>query len=273
MSDAAKRHPKSPAAHDSASTLQALLLETRIEDRSRDQAFRQVYETVLGNSTYLGDKPNFTRIGTNDLARMFDLYDRIFLGGEVRRALLAQNSKLEFALSRRLTRSGGQTKRTRPSRSQAFSPAQYEIAVSVPVLFATFGDVDRPIRACGRLCYDRLEALQRIMEHELLHLAEMLGWDRSNCSANRFRNLATNIFGHTESHHQMITPQERAMVQFGVKPGSRVSFDWEGKQLYGIVNSIRRRATVLVPSAQGIAYSDGRRYDKFYVPVERLKPV
>lgn len=273
MSEAARRHPKSHAIHESAEILRELLQKLRLESQDRDRAFRKVYESVLAESPYLDDNPNFTRIGTNDLGRMFDLYDKIFLGGEVRRALASQNSKLEFALSRRLTRSGGQTKRTRPSRSQAFSPAQYEIAVSVPVLFATFGEVDRPIRACGRLCYDRLEALQRIMEHELLHLAEMLSWDRSNCSAGRFRDLATNIFGHTESHHQMITPQERAMVHFGVKPGSRVSFDWEGKELFGVVNSIRRRATVLVPSSQGIPYSDGRRYDKFYVPVERLRPL
>lgn len=273
MSDLARRQPKSQVCDESATILQSLLLETRLDDRTRDQAFRQVYETTLQTSSHLDDKPNFTRISTNDLARMFDLYDRIFLGGHVRRTLAAQNSKLDFSLSRRLTRSGGQTKRTRPSRSQSFSPAQYEIAVSVPVLFATFSEVDRPIRACGRLCYDRLEALQRIMEHELLHLAEMLGWDRSNCSANRFRVLSSNIFGHTESHHQMITPQERAMVHFGVKPGSRVSFDWEGRQLIGIVNSIRRRATVLVPSRDGTPYSDGRRYEKYYVPVERLKPV
>jgi hypothetical protein len=273
MSDAAKRPSNPQSAHDLSTSLKDRLLNTRAEPAALDRVFRKIYESVLAESPYLNDSPNFTRIGTNDLARMFDLYDRHFLDGEVRRTLDAQRSKLDFALSRRLTRSGGQTKRTRPSRSQAFSPARYEIAVSVPVLFATFGEVDRPIRACGRLCYDRLEALQRIMEHELLHLAEMLSWDRSNCSANRFRNLAGNIFGHTESHHQMITPQERAMVHFGVKPGSRVSFDWEGKKLYGIVNSIRRRATVLVLSPTGTPYSDGRRYDKFYVPVERLHPL
>lgn len=273
MSEAARRHSKTQNVHDSALILRDLLEGKRVETQDRDKAFRHVYETVLANSPYLADNPNFTKIGTNDLARMFELYDNLFLGGELRRALASQHSKLDFALSRRLTRSGGQTKRTRPSRSHAFSPASYEIAVSVPVLFATFGEVDRPIRACGRLCYDRLEALQRIMEHELLHLAEMLTWDRSNCSAGRFRDLATNIFGHTESHHQMITPQERAMVHFGVKPGSRVSFDWEGKELFGIVNSIRRRATVLVPSSHGVPYSDGHRYDKFYVPVERLKPL
>ena len=258
---------------DATIRLRDLLTETQHDGGVLDRIFRQVHESVLDQSPSLNDNSNFTKIGTNDLARMFDLYDSLLLNGKIRTAVEAQGSKLEFALSRRLTRSGGQTKRTRPTKSQAFASARYEIAVSVPVLFATFSEVDRPIRACGRLCYNRLEALQRIMEHEMLHLAEMLGWDRSNCAARRFKALSLNIFGHTESHHQMITPQERAIVHFGVKPGARVTFDWEGKQMFGVVNSIRRRVTVLVPSATGIPYSDGKRYEKFYVPVERLKPV
>ena len=258
---------------DATIRLRDLLTETQHDGGVLVRIFRQVHESVLDQSPYLNDNSNFTKIGTNDLARMFDLYDSLLLNGKIRTAVEAQGSKLEFALSRRLTRSGGQTKRTRPTKSQAFASARYEIAVSVPVLFATFSEVDRPIRACGRLCYNRLEALQRIMEHEMLHLAEMLGWDRSNCAARRFKALSLNIFGHTESHHQMITPQERAIVHFGVKPGARVTFDWEGKQMFGVVNSIRRRVTVLVPSATGIPYSDGKRYEKFYVPVERLKPV
>ena len=256
-----------------APTLLGLLQETQHDPAALDRTFRQVHDQVLAQSAYLNQASNFTRIGSNDLVRMFDLYDNLLLNGLVRSTVESQGSKLEFALSRRLTRSGGQTKRTRPSKSKAFAAARYEIAVSVPVLFATFSEVDRPIRACGRLCYNRLEALQRIMEHEMLHLAEMLCWDRSNCSAKRFKGLALNVFGHTESHHQMITPQERAIVHFGVKPGARVMFDWEGRRLFGVVNSIRRRVTVLVPSPNGIPYSDGHRYEKFYVPVERLKPV
>lgn len=266
--------PNEPAiTNDPTTRLRDLLLETQHDGGMLDRIFRQVHESVLDQSPYLNDNSNFTRIGSNDLARMFDFYDNLLLGGKVRSAVEAQGSKLEFALSRRLTRSGGQTKRTRPSKSRPFAPARYEIAVSVPVLFATFSEVDRPIRACGRLCYNRLEALQRIMEHEMLHLAEMLGWDRSNCAARRFKALSLNVFGHTESHHQMITPQERAIVHFGVKPGAKVTFDWEGRQMFGVVNSIRRRVTVLVLSPKGIPYSDGHRYEKFYVPVERLKPV
>ena len=61
------------------------------------------------------------------------------------------------------------------------------------------------MRVNGLLCRDRTEALQRVFEHELLHLLEMLIWARSSCSAARFRGLAWNYFGHTATKHDLIT--------------------------------------------------------------------
>jgi hypothetical protein len=49
---------------------------------------------------------------------------------------------------------------------------EYEIAVSTLLLFQTFREPGRPVVVGGLVCRDRLDALQRIMEHELLHLAE-----------------------------------------------------------------------------------------------------
>ncbi|MFM7129596.1 MAG: hypothetical protein ACKO0V_09595 [bacterium] len=256
-----------------AQELGDLLLGLNYGAEHLDRVFRQVHDHVMAGSEHLNNEGNFTRIGTYDLIRMFDYYDATLLCGRVRETVKAQGSTLSFDLSRRLTRSGGHTKRTRPSTARPFDPAKYEIAVSVPVLFATFHDIDRPIKACGRLCFTRFEALQRIMEHEILHLAEMLSWDVSNCSARRYKSLAINTFGHTESHHQLITPAERAIKNFGVKPGAKVYFEFDGRRIVGVVNSIRRRATVLVPSPSGTLYSDGYRYEKYYVSVEQLKPV
>jgi hypothetical protein len=39
----------------------------------------------------------------------------------------------------------------------------------------------------------------------------------------------------------------------------------------GRVNRITRRATVLVPAPTGELFSDGKRYLRFYVPLEQLK--
>src|SRR5262249_28162468 len=114
-------------------------------------------------------------------------------------------------------------------------------------------------------------ATQRIFEHELLHLVEMLVWAKSNCSADRYKGLAWNFFAHTETRHDLVTQHERARTKFDVRVGDRVSFEYEGTRHIGVVNSITRGATVLVESDRGTSYSDGKKYLKYYIPLTMLE--
>ena len=115
--------------------------------------------------------------------------------------------------------------------------------------------------------------MQRIVEHELVHLAEMLLWDDSSCAKRRFHGIANRFFGHTEHKHDLITQAERAASKFRLAPGTQVRFRFEGKMLTGTVNRITRRATVLVEDPRGERFADGRLYRRFYVPLEKLTPV
>ena len=80
-----------------------------------------------------------------------------------------------------MSRVGGTTTRFRKTTGEI----RYEIAISCGLLFDSFKPGDRPITASGVECFSRLEALQRIFEHETVHLAEYLAWNTSNCSADR----------------------------------------------------------------------------------------
>jgi hypothetical protein len=144
--------------------------------------------------------------------------------------------------------------------------------LSAPLLFQTFSDLQRPIRVTGLLCANRLQAMQRILEHELIHLTEMLVWNHSCCSASRFQGIANRLFGHTEHKHDLVTQKERADQKFNVRVGTRVAFRHEGRVRVGTVNRITRRATVLVVDPAGQLYNDGVRYCKFYVPLSHLAP-
>ncbi len=217
---------------------------------------------------------NFDELAEPDLALLFDLYDASFFDCGLHRLLDAEAAPLLFRVSRRLTRTAGTTTRFQPRRRAAAAPppaVRYEIAISTPLLFQTFAEVHRPVRVNGLLCRDRVEALQRVFEHELLHLLEMLIWTRSSCSAPRFKGLAWNYFGHTATKHDLITQDERASNRFGLRLGDRVAFLFEGVRRVGVVNRITRRATVMVESAAGVPYSDGKRYEKFYVPLAQLQ--
>ena len=231
-----------------------------------------IYRQVLAESTAL-DAGNFSAISPADLARMFELYDAGFFEGALRSAVDREaGGRLKFRFSRRMTSVGGTTTRFR-HRSPPGQPPKtsYEIAVSSTLLFQSFADLERSVLVNGIECRDRLEALQRIFEHELLHLLEMLAWGHSSCAGSNYRLLARRVFAHPEVKHQLVTQRERALTRHQIRVGERVSFDYEGEHLSGVVNRITRRATVLVERADGAPYTDGKRYAKYYIPLLMLR--
>ncbi len=220
---------------------------------------------ALDRSPYL-DTPDFTSIHPDDVGILVRACDRHFLNGAI--AELLGPAPLHFRLSKRMTRSGGKTTR----REYPGNRTEYEIAVSTTILFDGFAEDDPKVRAAGLPCANRLEALQRIVEHEIVHLVEFLWTGSSNCRAAPFQRFARSVFGHRSHTHELITKRERA-ARRGILVGSPVTFPFRGRRLTGHVNRITKRATVLVEDPAGDRYSDGKHYRKYYVPVELLKPV
>jgi hypothetical protein len=236
---------------------------------SRTMAIR---DALLRQSRCMG-QPNFERIGVDDLELAFRLYDRHFFDGWLAQAVKVKaHAPLAMRLSSTMTRAGGKTFKYR-RRTAAGDACNYEIAVASRLLFMTFNQADREVTIGGLPCRDRLDALLRILEHEIIHLVELLTWDESSCSAKRFKVLAARIFGHCGTTHDLVTPREHAAKLHGVKVGGMVQFYAEGRPLVGQVNSIHRRATVLVEDAAGMPYSNGKNYQKFYVPLQMLTPL
>ncbi|MFK8112874.1 MAG: hypothetical protein AB8B91_11760 [Rubripirellula sp.] len=213
-------------------------------------------------------RPNFDRVGRDDLVRMIRMYDERFFDGKILPA--AEAEKLSFGLSSRMTRIAGKLVTHYPQGNHEGS-REFELVLSSTLLFQTFEDTNRSVEVTGRQCRDRLEAMQRVAEHELVHLVEMLIWNDGNCSESRFQSIAKRYFAHTDYRHDLITQRERALMKFNIRVGDLVQFPHDGHALTGRVNRITRRATILVPSPKGEPFSDGGRYLKFYVPLEKLK--
>lgn len=243
----------------------AFLLQAKPEDAAIRQRLDGIHRHMLAHSSYIR-KPAFESIHPNDIEMLFRAYDEQFFDGQCVRAL--QCRKLRFRLSRRMTRAGGTTTRFRHNSGEV----SYEIAIAVSMLFDGFGEQDRNVSVGGLICNDRLEALQRIFEHEMVHLAENLCWNESDCSASRFQDIAARFFLHRAHTHNLITRKERA-ADAGIRPGSRVVFQFEGRNLAGRVNRITKRVTVLVEDPNGRRYSDGRYYLAYYVPLANLRLV
>jgi hypothetical protein len=222
----------------------------------------EIHQAVLSDSPYIREG-NFETIHSRDLALLFRVYDQQCFAGLLHRAL--DGTSLNFHLSTRMTSAGGKTTRRRwPDGKVSF-----EISIACSLLFSGFRQADRTVTACGIVCTDRLQAMQRIFEHELIHLVEQLCWTDSNCSSARFQNIARRHFLHESHTHELVTWRERA-VQSGIVPGTEVSFVFEGRTLSGRVNRITKRATVLVEDQAGRLFSDGRRYTTYYIPIDWL---
>jgi hypothetical protein len=246
------------------SALADAVLSFSLPEEGIQQRGAKIHQNMLAHSRYIRE-PNFTAIHHRDLEFLFRAYDDRFFAGLCQRAL--DGTKVKFRLATRLTRAGGKTTRfTMPT-----GEVSYEIAIASSILFDGFGTMDRRITVCGLECQNRLEALQRIFEHELVHLIEQLCWQTSDCAAARFQAIATRHFLHQAHTHDLITRRERA-ANSGIRIGSRVTFVFEGRRLTGRVNRITKRVTVLVEDAAGQQYSDGLRYKTYYVPIAYLEP-
>lgn len=250
--------------------LQQLVCRRSWSEAERRTACFHIGQRVLANSRTM-QTPNFGVTSSLDLQFMAESYDQHFFGGHC--LAIARHFGMQFRWSKRMTSTGGKTVRTtHTDRRTGEQKTHYEIVLSTPLLFQTFGDLQRPIRVTGVLCTNRLQAMQRILEHEMIHLVEMLVWDDSCCAAPRFQSIAGRLFGHTEHKHDLITQQERAAHKFNIRVGTRVAFQYEGVAYAGTVNRITRRATVLVSDPRGQLYDDGQHYRKYYVPLSHLRP-
>ncbi len=248
--------------------LLTIVTQRRLSEQQQTEKQTDIYRHVLQNSRCIS-QGNFSSLAPADLGMIFHAIDEVFFDGYLSSTCETSNAKpLAFRLSTRMTSSGGMT--TMHRAANWHQSTEFEIAIATTPLFETF-KIDSTAKVGGLVCNDRLEALQRIMEHEIVHLVEMLLWNDSNCSANPFKEIAKRFFRHSESNHQLLTPRDVARERLGISIGDKVRFKKGSQAMEGYVNRISKRATVLVHSQQGQQYSDGLKYQKYYVPLANLK--
>lgn len=225
-----------------------------------------VRERVLRDSPHIR-QPNFISIAPQDLLILYRAYDAVFFANQLAPLVLQHASvPVKFRLSNAMTSSGGKTSWYR----RCGKTTRFEIGISASLLFNSFKEDSRPIACSGQLCTDRLDALMRIMEHELVHLLEMLTFGNSSCSRTRFLTIAQRLFGHTHAKHRLITNREHVAKEHGIQVGQKVRFRFQGQEYIGLVNRIGLRVTILVPHPRGRRYSDGNCYHKYLVSPARL---
>ena len=239
------------------------LTNLKFKSKEIHQKTGKIYHQLISESSNI-DKGNFDTIGDNDVVRLFQLYDLHFFDNYFQEN---HPRKIRVRWSSKLTSAGGKTACNK--RTGAIT-----ISLSSTLIFWTFGEIRREVVVNGLRCKDRLAATMRIMEHEIIHLAEYLLFGDSSCAGDRFKGMAFNIFGHTGVTHDLVTQWERAHRKFNLKVGDNVSFEIEGQSYAGEISRITKRATVMIRDPAGV-FKDiqGNKYNKCYVPISMLKKV
>ena len=231
-------------------------------DRMRTQVTDQLLKKSSNiNSTHL------TAISTSDLQLLFNLYDEAFFENWFRDNF---KGKMKFSLSRKMTRSAGKT--MCPKNIGTIRPEELVLEIRIGIDFFLLNEQGgKSNTVCGLKANSSLEALQLVFEHELCHVIEFLLFHKSSCKYARFKTMANNVFGHTDSYHKLPTHKQIAGKLYGFKIGDTVSFEYKQKRLTGLLYSIHKRAAVLVPDKNGVLVDRrGIRYTKYYVPLPKL---
>jgi len=213
---------------------------------------------------------DFTDITDNDLYLLYNLYDEIFLESWFKDNF---KGKITFKLSKQLSQAAGNTKTKKNIGEIKEEDIEFEIKISMNHLL-NFDKIDRSKSVGGIEAESKLDSLMLVFEHELCHVIEFLFYKKSNCNKQIFKDIIFNLFKHHETTHKLVSAREANYQKYKLLVGDRVSFNYEGMKLNGIINKINKRATVMSPSQRG-KYVDksGQHYTKYNVSLNCLTKI
>jgi hypothetical protein len=129
-----------------------------------------------------------------DLERLFDAYDREVFSGDLKEYINSVKYSLTFKLA------GEETFTT-----EGFcSLASCDYTITIPIHFFDRVKRGKPTNVAGHQCYDQIECLQRVMEHEMTHLIIFMFCGDpfvTNQHGKLFMSMVGDLFGHTDYHH------------------------------------------------------------------------
>lgn len=156
-------------------------------------------------ATHLGNNPNF-EVPPEILQYLFEMYDNLFFGSKLSTHMKEHKIHLTFSYSTKMTRIAGYCK---------IKDQSYEIKLSQPIMSNTFRNGENMHMSNGLKCYDRLDCLMNVFEHELIHFVIGI----INCKDGKsghikgdpiykshgvyFQQLMKAYFGHTEFTHRL----------------------------------------------------------------------
>lgn len=201
--------------------------------------------------TDISVRQNLKTFNVSDLTKLFDLYNLYFFNNSL------PETKLD--ISNRLTVTAGTCEISRTS-----GKCVYNITMSRSLFTKLNLESNQATKSGGLVCRSRLNCLQLVLEHEIIHLIcghyypnrKDLNEKIYSGHGLLFKNLVRNYFGQTESTHQIGniiydgSDNERTLSKEEIKIGQIISIiDKKGIKKGVIVNIYTKNV--------GIEFIDG----------------
>jgi hypothetical protein len=143
----------------------------------------------------------------DDLRALFNLYDDIFFENSFNAYFGRSGSDFSTFFAPKLTKTAGMCTK---------QGCVYTIQISSQIMSGLFTSVGKNVHAAnGLICRTRLSCLQLVLEHEMIHLLQYI-WRECSSTASHgpeYRTLVKNIFGHTETTHDLLNALTEEQAQ------------------------------------------------------------
>ena len=199
---------------------------------------------IIGNSLFPNNKyPYFN--DNKVLDDMFKYYDYYYFGNMIQYALNKTEGQIKFEFSDKMTSTGGTCSRT--------GICIYKIKISRKKLDEINTTNVNDMAVNGIIPRDKVDALQLIFEHELIHAVLSIFVNEISGHGQLFKDIARNLFGHTKTTHTIGTKNKQTAIfnKSNLKVGQQIAFMMKKEKIYGNILKLNpKRAKI--STAKGV---------------------
>ena len=184
-------------------------------------------------------KVRLSNLVTKDLRYLFNLYDDVYFSGEYKRMIKSTNTRLQFGFLPGTDVMG--------LHSYTSSGNTCKLSISRVGISKLFSNNEKRLWVNGLNVRDRLEALQVVFEHEMVHMYMVLrGWSNKiksgkgkmyySSHGKLFQELAKRFFLHTDYRHALTNGESTGhLTKDRCKVGMNVIFTFKHKKCKGVI--------------------------------------
>ena len=183
------------------------VLKKKNSESFKKEQTKKIYNYLFNN---VFEKNIDFKINTHHIKRTFQILDKIYFNNNITKFIKESKSNIKFNATSKLTKTAGYAKwKYYLDRYGNVSYGNFEIEISKPIINNIFLEKKiKSLKINGLHCFDRLECYINLFQHEIVHLLIAIFCTKDGYGMGghtvMFRNIAFNLFGHTEYKHFLL---------------------------------------------------------------------